>query len=122
MFTGLQYTRTHYNIVVACDMPFLNEMFLRCMVEVAPGYDAVVPVVHGMIEPLHTVYSKACMGPIEQLISRGELGLSKVFDLVRTRYMQENEIDRFDPERLSYFNINTDSDLQNALGIINKRK
>jgi molybdopterin-guanine dinucleotide biosynthesis protein A len=34
--------------------------------------------------------------------------------MVRVKYVEEDEIDRFDPEHLSFFNINTQADLDKA--------
>jgi molybdopterin-guanine dinucleotide biosynthesis protein A len=35
-------------------------------------------------------------------------------DNVRVRYVEEAEIDRFDPRHLSFFNVNTPEDLMKA--------
>jgi molybdopterin-guanine dinucleotide biosynthesis protein A len=37
-----------------------------------------------------------------------------LFDLVKVRYVEAGEISRFDPEHLSFFNINTEADLAKA--------
>jgi molybdopterin-guanine dinucleotide biosynthesis protein A len=34
--------------------------------------------------------------------------------MVRVRYVEEDEINRFDPEHLSFFNINSQDDLEEA--------
>jgi molybdopterin-guanine dinucleotide biosynthesis protein A len=34
--------------------------------------------------------------------------------MVRVRYIEEDEIDSFDPEHLSFFNVNTQDDLDKA--------
>ncbi|MFC1993458.1 molybdenum cofactor guanylyltransferase [Chloroflexota bacterium] len=112
--TGLVASEAFYNLVVACDMPFLNEDLLRYMLQVAPGFDAVVPRLDNMVEPLHTIYSKDCLAPIKQLLEQGKLSVTELFSLVNTRYIEVDEIDRFDPEHLSFFNINTKADLQQA--------
>ncbi len=41
--TGLVYLDTEHALVVACDLPYLQADLLRLLVELAPGYDAVVP-------------------------------------------------------------------------------
>ena len=38
----------------------------------------------------------------------------KLFNLVNTRYITEKEIDQFDPDHLSFLNINTEGDLLKA--------
>ena len=114
IYTGLKISDSFYNLVVACDMPFLNRDLLRYMVQVAPDYDIVVPRVGDMVEPLHAIYSKECLVPIETLIKQDSLSVNHLFALVRTRYVETEEIDRFDPQHLSFFNINTQDDLRKA--------
>ena len=118
IYAGLKASDATYNLVVACDMPFLNRDLLGYMLRVAPGCDLVVPRVGELVEPLHAVYSKACLAPIERLIKQGSLGVRELFTLVRVRYVEAEEIDGFDPEHLSFFNINTSSDLARARGLI----
>ena len=114
IYTGLKISDSFYNLVVACDMPFLNRDLLRYMVQVSPDYDIVVPRVGDMVEPLHAIYSKECLVPIETLIKQDSLSVNHLFALVRTRYVETEEIDRFDPRHLSFFNINTQDDLRKA--------
>jgi molybdopterin-guanine dinucleotide biosynthesis protein A len=114
IYTGLVHSSNFLNLVVACDMPFLNLELLRYMVKMAPGFDVVIPRIGDQIEPLHAVYSKNCMKPMEDLIKQGNLKIRGFFDSVKVRYVGEEELYRFDPERLSFFNINTEADLKRA--------
>src|SRR5512137_1012273 len=50
---GLQAMTAELAIVVACDMPFLNVNLLRWLIDLADGYDAVVPQSGAEYEPLH---------------------------------------------------------------------
>ena len=111
---GLAASNSFYNLVVAGDMPFLNQALLRYMVQVSPGFDLVVPRVGNLIEPLHAVYSKSCQAPIERLLNQGEIRVRALFGLVKVRYVEAEEIDWFDPKHLSFFNINTEADLEIA--------
>ena len=112
--TGLAASDSFYNFVVACDMPFLNQALLDYMVQGSAGFDVVIPRLGDMIEPLHAVYSKRCLTPIEHLLKQGTLSVRELFALVRVRYVEAVEIDRFDPEHLSFFNINTEAELKMA--------
>jgi molybdopterin-guanine dinucleotide biosynthesis protein A len=114
IYTGLAASNSQYNLVVACDMPFLNQALLRYMVQVSPGFDLVVPRVGKWVEPLHAVYAKDCLTPIERLLKQGETMIRALFSLVKVRYIEEDEISRFDPKHLSFFNINTEADLEMA--------
>ena len=100
------------------DMPFLNEALLRHMLPLSAGFDLVIPRLGNLVEPLHAVYSKGCLTSMEHLLNQGNLTISELLTLVRVRYVEAEEIDRFDPKHLSFFNINTQADLEKARGII----
>jgi molybdopterin-guanine dinucleotide biosynthesis protein A len=114
IYTGLTASRTQYNLIVACDMPFLNRRLLQYMIELVKNYDLVIPRVGRLVEPLCAVYSKRCLEPIEYLLRQDNLSVRNLLDLVRVRYVEAEEIDRFDPERMSFLNVNTESDLERA--------
>ena len=114
IYTGLAYTNTMYNLIVGCDMPFLNHALLSYLVQNAPGYDAVVPRVGKFLEPLHAVYTKNCMTAAEKFIAENTLSVNRIFKYVKTRYVDKDEVDLFDPDHLSFFNINTENELVEA--------
>lgn len=114
IYTGLAASDSRYNLVVACDMPFLNHDLLRYLIRLSPGFGAVVPRLGNMAEPLHAVYSKDCRVSIEALLKRDILSILELYPLVRVRYVEAEEINRFDPRHLSFFNINTEDDLDRA--------
>ena len=107
IFTGLSAAKGDYGIVVACDMPFLNTELLGYMLDIAPDYDVVVPRLNGRPEPLHAIYSKTCLEPIERRLARKDLKIALFFEEVRVAYIEEDDIDSLDPHRLSFFNVNT---------------
>ena len=114
IFTGLSEADTHWSIVVACDMPFLNPRLLESMLELRRGYDAVVPMVDGYPEPTHALYSKRCLPAIERRLLANDLKVARFFDEVRVHYLSDDLIAGIDPEGLSFFNINTQQDLERA--------
>ncbi len=126
IYAGLVTSDYSYNLVVAGDMPFLNEALLRYMIKLTDSFDIVVPRVGDMVEPLHAVYSKECLATIEGMFRQESLSVNHLLRLVRTRYVDTAEIDRFDPRHLSFFNINTKADMEKARelarGIINDDK
>lgn len=118
IYTGLVTSNSYHNLVVAVDMPFLNQPLLRYMLEVSDGFDFVLPRINTFFEPLHAVYSKYCIEPIESLIKQGRKVIIELFDYVKVRYIEAGEIDKFDPQHLSFFNINTKVDLERAKRIV----
>lgn len=118
IYTGLLASQTSYNIVVACDMPFLNTGLLRYMIELSHDFDAVVPKLEeGMLEPLHAIYSRDCLNSIKTQLERNQLGVNSFLDEVRVRFVERAECQRLDPQLLSFFNINRQLDLDRAIAL-----
>jgi molybdopterin-guanine dinucleotide biosynthesis protein A len=117
IYTGLKTSTNRLNLVVAGDMPFLNPDLLRHMLGLADSFDLVVPRVGDLIEPLHAVYTRSCLSPIENMLSQNELRVRALFPLVKTRYVYAKEIEKFDRHHLSFFNVNTKADLARAEAI-----
>lgn len=120
IYAGLKASNHDYSIVVGCDMPFLNVNLLRYMLEVAPGFEIVTPAINGLVEPLHAVYSRRCVGIMEGMLGEGRLQVKRILEGVRVRYVDKKEIDLFDPDHLSLFNLNTPADLEKAKQILNQ--
>lgn len=114
IYTGLVRSNSFHNLAVACDMPFLNRDLLRYMISLSSGFDVVIPRIDNSIEPLHAIYSKNCVKPIEEQLKQGNLKIAAFFNSVKVKYVEKAEIERFDPEHLSFFNINTQADLKKA--------
>jgi molybdopterin-guanine dinucleotide biosynthesis protein A len=117
IFSGLTRASNHHCVVVACDMPFLNVSLLRYMQGLAADYDVVIPSVGGLTEALHAIYSKNCLPFMDRQVQMGDLRIVHFFPQVRVRYVQQEEIGTFDPEHLSFFNINSQEDLDRARAI-----
>jgi len=112
IYTGLEVIDDEDGLFVACDMPFLREDLLRYMVTLAGDFDAVVPKVDWMVEPLHALYTKKCLPSMRKFIRSQELQILKFFQEIRVRYMEEAEIRKIDPDLKSFFNINRPEDLE----------
>ncbi|MBI3913623.1 MAG: molybdenum cofactor guanylyltransferase [Chloroflexi bacterium] len=140
IFSGLQAAREPYALAVACDMPFLNADLLCFLISLAPQFDVVIPrapdpsgktprgarsekdaakIPHGdqpiakesNLHPLHAIYSKKCLASIEARLQADDLRMIGFHADVRVRIVEPGEVDRFDPEHWSFFNMNTPEDL-----------
>lgn len=121
IYSGLRAARHTRALVVGCDMPFLDLSLLRFMVLLSADYDVVIPRLDGLLEPLHAVYSQACLGPIEDLLRAQNLRIIDFLSRVRVRYVEQSEIEVLDPQRLSVFNVNTPEDLREAQRRVSRR-
>jgi molybdopterin-guanine dinucleotide biosynthesis protein A len=101
-------------LVVACDMPFLNESLLAHLLELVQGCDAAVPLVGGVPQPLHAAYSRECLPTVESLLRLGARSMGELLSCLRVKYLGEGRCREFDPQGLSWFNMNTADDLRVA--------
>lgn len=116
IYTGLLASESSHILAVACDMPFLNIELLCYMIELSPGFDAVVPRLgEGKVEPLHAIYTKGCLDNMKTQLEHNQLEISRFLNTVRVRYIERAECQRFDPQLLTFFNINSQSDLDRAI-------
>jgi len=114
IYSGLIASSSSRAIVVGCDTPFLSAGLLEYMTQICSTFDIVVPRIKNKLEPLCAVYSRNCSGLIQGLLEQDELRIRKLFSMVKVKYVEEDEINRFDPEHLSFFNINSQDDLDRA--------
>jgi molybdopterin-guanine dinucleotide biosynthesis protein A len=112
LYSGLTVSNRPYNLVVACDMPFLNVDLFNHLIGLVDNYDAVIPLVNDKAEPLHAVYSRSCLPAIKDLIEQNRLSILGLFPFIKVRYVNTGDIERFDPQHLSFFNVNTEVDLR----------
>lgn len=114
IYTALEYSASPYVFVMGCDMPYPNPGLIRLLLSRAPGWEAVVPRRGTYIEPLFAVYSRDIRGRVRQRLERGRLKIHEALDELHVRYLEEEEIAALDPGFLSFFNVNTPGDLEEA--------
>jgi molybdopterin-guanine dinucleotide biosynthesis protein A len=118
IYTGLRASSSLYNIVVAADMPFLNADLLAYMRDIAVGMDLVAYREGERFEPLHAVYSRNCLVGLEEMLKLGSVRLIEILRFAKTHYLSLEEIDTFDPQHLSFFNVNLEEELRHAQQIV----
>jgi molybdopterin-guanine dinucleotide biosynthesis protein A len=111
IYTGLMSIADKAGFFVACDMPFINKRLVQYMVDIRDNHPAVVPSVANEIEPLHAIYTRACLGPIRSLIDSKCYQIRLFYDHVSVRYVKEDEISRFGSPSRAFLNINTIDEL-----------
>jgi molybdopterin-guanine dinucleotide biosynthesis protein A len=126
LYTGLLEASFPFILAVACDMPFLSVPLLAHMAGLPRLYDVLIPRLNfspagpSRLEPLHAIYGRPCLEPMRDLLEQGERRIIRFFPRVRVRYLEPEDWARFDPAGLSFRNINTPQDLQEALALLEK--
>jgi len=115
IYYGLRAARGDACFVTSCDVAFLNPPLIAAMVGQISNHDVVVPYWDERFQPLHAVYRRSVLPLLAGQLERGELRPIYLFDKVRTMKIGADAIRRFDPEGLSFFNMNTPADYEAAL-------
>jgi molybdopterin-guanine dinucleotide biosynthesis protein A len=120
LYSGLAAASAPFNLVVACDMPFLQPALLRALVDQPRDYDVLIPrwqeaeQAKPQLETLHAIYSRVCLPAIAAHLDAGDLRLISFFPDVRVRYIDEPELRQSDPTLQSFRNLNTPDELAEA--------
>jgi molybdopterin-guanine dinucleotide biosynthesis protein A len=114
--TALNATNMPWNLILACDLPYLTAEWLDWLLARAVDSSAqiVMPRTSGGLEPLAAVYRKECAAPILVALKRG---VRKVIDALAEFHMEcvsEGDWNKIDPEGRVLRNMNTPSDYEEA--------
>jgi len=123
LYSGLKASTSRYNLVVGCDMPFLNVELLQYMGDKIDSNDIIIPrYAKSYVEPLCAIYSKDCLEVIKKNIGDGILSIRRIFPYLKVRYIEEEEIKRVDSDFNSFFNINYKEDFIRAEELIKRNE
>jgi len=115
IYYGLKAARGKFCFVTSCDVAFLNFSLISHLLSHITDHDVVVPYWENRYQPLHAVYRRSVLPLLEDQLERGELRPIFLYDKGRTRKLDQEEIRRFDPEGLSFLNMNTQEEYEAAL-------
>lgn len=102
-------------LVLACDMPFIRTELLRFMIaQLDQEADIVVPRVDGYPQAMHAIYRKTCVAPIRAQLDENRLKIIRFYDKMRVTYLDEADYAPYDPEGLSFTNLNTPAEFERA--------
>lgn len=111
----LDATSTKRNLVIACDMPNLSEVFLRFLLERArdSGADVVLPVdADDLPQPLCAVYATTAREAIRVAVKNGEKKLTKTFHRLRVEHIGAKDYASFNEDGNLFANVNYVEDLR----------
>lgn len=115
IYHGLKAATKEVCFVTSCDAPFLNLALISHLLSQISDWDVVVPFWQERFQPLHAVYRRSVAPLLHEQLERSELRPISLYPKVRTREIYEDEVRRFDPEGLSFLNMNTPQDYQTAV-------
>ena len=115
--TALDATRSPWNLILACDMPYLSAEWLGWVLSRAlrSRADAVIPRTERGLEPLAAVYRQECGAKLAAVLARGVRKVSEAIAELRVEHVYPREWSRIDPRGLVLKNMNAPGDYEEAL-------
>ncbi|MEW6178414.1 MAG: molybdenum cofactor guanylyltransferase [Chloroflexota bacterium] len=117
LLTALTVSTSPLTAVVACDMPFVSPELLSYQAQLLEKeeWDAVIPKGEQGFEPFHGVFrTTTCRWAVQQVIDKGEKKVIAWFPLVRVRFVEGDDLNRFDPLGYIFMNVNTPGEFETA--------
>ncbi len=110
---GLSATQAAYNLLMACDMPFVKASLLGYLLGLTDQKDAAIVPLNRQDrpEPLCAVYHRDCLPAIRQHLNAGEFKMSGWWEGLAVRLIPITEWEKYDPDLVSFRNLNTPEDL-----------
>ena len=118
IFSGLCASRGRHNLVVGCDYPFLNHLLLDYLWSLRTWGDVVVPLTHEALAPICAIYDRRVLPAVAEALDAGERSVMGLFPRLKVHYVREDELLPYDPQLLSFRNVNTPEDYRQALSAL----
>jgi molybdopterin-guanine dinucleotide biosynthesis protein A len=117
LYTALASAKEPLIAVVACDMPFVSRELIGYQRDLllAEKADVVIPSTRDGLEPFHTVYRReTCLAAVAAVIDDDRWKVISWLPQVKVRTLSPDEIARFDPDGLAFWNLNTPEEFVDA--------
>lgn len=114
--TALAHTHSPWNLILACDLPYLSQAWLDWLLarSVRSRAQAVIPRTAGGIEPLAAVYRRECATTIAAAVGRGVRKVTEAVSQLNPEIIDERAWRHLDPRGMILKNMNTPEDYAEA--------
>jgi molybdopterin-guanine dinucleotide biosynthesis protein A len=114
--SALTATETEWNLILACDLPYLTREWLDWLLARAMVSDRqiIMPRTAGGPEPLAAVYRRKCVKPIVGALERGVRKVTDAMEQLGIEFVTEGDWRHIDPNGRVLRNMNTPQDYEEA--------
>jgi len=118
--TALRATRVDWNLILACDLPFLEASFLEMLLSEASAgeRDCAVPQPPDGWQPLCAVYHRRCLPAFERVLASDYPKISVAFDALRVRALTPELLAQFAFDPRMFKNVNSPEEYEEAKRIL----
>ena len=126
LYTAIASATQPLVAVVACDMPFASAPFFEAATKIMVEEEVDVVIARAApeveevgksqgYEPLHALYRReTCLPAIEAAIDADQWKVIAWFPQVKVRVLTPDELKRYDPSGLAFWNVNTPEEFVKA--------
>jgi molybdopterin-guanine dinucleotide biosynthesis protein A len=108
LVSALKKSSADWNIVLPCDMPFINRNLIDALIGNFCSFSGVVPVHNLFVEPLTAVYHKDMTVVFSHALERNELSLHSVIRIIEIYKLPVDKLLIKFPLLFSNFNYPSD--------------
>jgi len=101
---ALKHSRTSWNLVLACDLPFLEPELIDALLAAAGDNQAVIPVHQGVSEPLAGLWHRDLAEILHQSVEAGNLALHRILQPCKVHYLETVPLLKKYPNLFANFN------------------
>ena len=114
--TALRVSKFDWNLVLACDLPYLTAPWLAYVLSRArkSQAEAVLPKNLSGAEPLCSMYHKRCEPTLRCALQSGTRKVTEGLSNLRLETIEPGEWQRFDSDGLLFKNMNSPADYEEA--------
>lgn len=116
--TALRASEAAWNLIVACDLPYLTrewlEFLLKRAADLSEEADAVLPMNERGAEPLCAMYHKRCESAMWLALDRGTRKVTDGLARLRVAHVEREEWKGFDSKGMLFKNMNSPEDYEEA--------
>jgi molybdopterin-guanine dinucleotide biosynthesis protein A len=112
---ALRASRTELNLMLAVDTPFVPVAFLQYLIrsaQSAPDTTVIVPRTPAGWQPLCAIYRREFADAAEDALRGGRNRIDRLFDVVRTRAIGQDELEATGFSVSIFRNLNTPEELE----------
>jgi len=116
LLTAMFYARYPLVLLAPCDTPFLQTSMLKNLVTQAQSkrVDAVFCQSSRGLEPLPAIFKTRLFSRLEAFLTQGDYRVREFLRHCRTSLVPLGAVARLDPQELSFLNVNTPAEFDQA--------
>ena len=107
----LEQSTSRLNIILSCDVPFVNVDLFNFMINKIDNHQVVLPIHNNFLEPLCGVYATNVLWYLNDFIAKGNYKMMDLLEQINCLQLEVDERNNFFTEGM-FANINTQKELK----------